>query len=86
MKLKFWVIWNERGRAPVHKHYDRQAAESEAARLAQNNPGHEFHILESQQTVFLNNVTVLQHGDAGDLQAEKASHPHSEVRNERRVF
>lgn len=63
MRTKFWLIWNERGRAPVCKHPTRQSAETEAARLAANNPGHEFHILESERTVYLNNIAVEDHAE-----------------------
>jgi hypothetical protein len=41
----FWMVWNERGHAPTHKHITVEAARAEAERLARTNPGHTFHVL-----------------------------------------
>lgn len=42
---RFWVVWNENGRAPVVKHPTQDSAEREALRLARGNPGQRFHVL-----------------------------------------
>ena len=47
----FWLVWSEDGRAPMHKHRDRDAAETEAARLASNNQGRSFHVLAVMATI-----------------------------------
>lgn len=48
---KFWLVWNERCGPPTFKHYTLDAAKREAERLALNNPGERFHVLESLGTV-----------------------------------
>lgn len=47
----FWLVWCEDARPPMHKHRDRDAAEAEAARLANENPGRGFHVLAVMATV-----------------------------------
>ncbi len=47
----FWIVWNERGRVPMRKHADRDAAEAEAARLASISPGETFHVLAAMATI-----------------------------------
>lgn len=41
----FWLVWNENGKVPMHKHTLRDEAETEAARLAILDPGASFHVL-----------------------------------------
>lgn len=43
----FWFVWNPAGRAPQHQHASKHGAISEAERLARNNPGETFIVLES---------------------------------------
>jgi len=47
----FWLVWNEDGRVPMHKHATRADAEAEAARLAANAPGRSFHVLAVMASV-----------------------------------
>lgn len=47
----FWLVWNEDGRTPMFKHPDRDAAETEAARLATDNPGRSFYVLVAMATI-----------------------------------
>ncbi len=42
----FWLVWNESGHAPTFKHDSEESARREAERLARNNPGQQFHVLQ----------------------------------------
>jgi hypothetical protein len=52
----FWMVWNERGSAPTHKHITIESAKAEAERLAQKNPGQSFHVLMLMGTCEVNMV------------------------------
>lgn len=54
----FWLVWNENGQAPRFKHPNLAAAEGEAARLAQENPGSSFHVLGVLATVATSDKVV----------------------------
>ena len=41
-----WVIWTKTGRRPKYYHYTRDAAECEARRLAEANPGKKFIVMQ----------------------------------------
>ncbi|WP_151721023.1 hypothetical protein [Acinetobacter ursingii] len=43
----FYLVWNEQGSSPTFKHQSYESAEIEAERLAKQNKGEKFHILES---------------------------------------
>lgn len=43
----FWLVWNPQGRNPTRQHEYYQQAVSEAERLARNNPGETFIVMES---------------------------------------
>lgn len=47
----FWLVWSEDGRTPMCKHRSREDAETEAARLAAENPGRPFHVLTVMSTI-----------------------------------
>ena len=42
----FWLVWDPQGRAPTHKHQNEGLAQIEAERLARQNPGHQFYVLQ----------------------------------------
>ena len=44
---RFWLVWNPNGRSPTFRHHSRQSATTEAERLANQNPGLNFFILEA---------------------------------------
>lgn len=44
---KFWMVWNDGGYAPTHKHMTEGAARSEAERLARKARGKRFVVLEA---------------------------------------
>lgn len=58
---KFWFVWNEAGRSPKKKHTSEGEARKEAARLANENPGHEFVVLESVGSCRTNSVIWEDH-------------------------
>ena len=43
----FWFVWNPEGRNPQCKHLDELSATMEAERLARENPGQTFVILQA---------------------------------------
>lgn len=47
-KQAFWMVYGVGQRAPTRKHLSEPAAEQEAVRLAQANPGIEFVVLEAK--------------------------------------
>ncbi|PPB85715.1 hypothetical protein [Acinetobacter soli] len=46
----FFMVWCEQGFDPKFKHESLDSAEREAKRLALNNPGKQFHVLQSYST------------------------------------
>lgn len=44
---KFWMVFNPVGRSPTYMHPTRDAADTEAQRLARENPGHQFIVLKA---------------------------------------
>lgn len=47
MSYKFWMVYNPGNCKPTVRHPDEETATSEAKRLAANNPGETFVVLES---------------------------------------
>jgi hypothetical protein len=47
----FFLVWNEDGNMPRHKHETRELAEAEAARLAASSLGSHFHVLGVMATI-----------------------------------
>ena len=45
-RKRFWMVWNPEGSQPRAKHYSRESADREAARLATIHPGQEFYVLK----------------------------------------
>jgi hypothetical protein len=43
----FWMVWRLNGKQPRKQHTSREYAEEEAARLARENPGTRFVVLEA---------------------------------------
>ncbi len=48
---KFWMVWNDNGGMPRHKHDSLKSAGLEAERLAMANMGQRFFVLEALETV-----------------------------------
>ena len=44
---QFWMVWNPLGYQPRMKHWNEDAAVREAKRLARENPGQQFYVLEA---------------------------------------
>lgn len=62
MSNKFWFVWNPTAQIPTYRHYSLEHAKQEAKRLAMQNPGTEFIVLESIGTVVKNEVIWKGHG------------------------
>lgn len=60
---KFWMIWNEGNNAPVVKHETLAKAKKEAERLATNNRGKKFVVLESLEFCEIKNPVIWQTTD-----------------------
>lgn len=63
MQNKFWLVWNETRDPPRHKHYSLDDAKREAERLARNNAGQQFHVLEFVGTCQKRDVEWVIPGD-----------------------
>ena len=58
----FWLIWSPTGkRPPAKQHYTQASAQREAERLAANNPGQQFYVLEPRYEVAAL-LTRIRHG------------------------
>ena len=44
---RFWLVWRSGGSAPTYKHFTKEAAENEAARLALKEPGLVFFVVKA---------------------------------------
>lgn len=47
MTNTIYCVFNPQGRAPFFPHHTKSSAETEAKRLAKNNPGYRFYVMES---------------------------------------
>lgn len=58
---KFWLVWCQQGGTPTYKHDSHELACNEAERLARENPGKRFDVLERITSVVKQDV--LWEGD-----------------------
>jgi hypothetical protein len=65
----FWLVWSPTGRSPVYRHVSRRSAFAEASRLADQNEGQPFYVLEPKSLVQKTKVDVRHFGrsEAGDI-------------------
>lgn len=64
----FWLVWSPQGKAPpTRRHYDKQVAIQEAMRLSRENPGSEFHVLESVGCAEKTDVTWTAPEDSNNI-------------------
>jgi hypothetical protein len=54
----YWLVWCEDGGVPRFKHESQHAAECEAQRLAENNPGRSFTVLAPASRFSVRRVNV----------------------------
>lgn len=47
MRYKFWMVWCPSKKEPTKRHNSYSHAKSEAERLARDNPGLDYYVLES---------------------------------------
>lgn len=52
----FWMVWNPMRNAPVYQHRTLNNAIAEAERLARENPGQTFIVLESVMAIVVNDI------------------------------
>lgn len=65
----FWVIWRDGGGPPTVKHFSRGQAEVEAERLARENPGSRFILLEAKGACIKTDVFwQTANGDPDDIE------------------
>lgn len=48
---EFYMVWTRKGHVPRFTHETREGADTEAARLAEQNPGKKFIVLQAVQKV-----------------------------------
>lgn len=58
---KFWFVWCEDGLNPRFKHSSKDSANKEALRLARENPGKTFVVLESLCDYTTKELTYREH-------------------------
>jgi len=63
-KTPFYLVWNSGGFPPSYKHPTRVCAEIEAERLARDNPGQHFYVLEPTHR-FVKSEMVITEFDTG---------------------
>lgn len=64
---KFWMVWNKNGNPPRHPHPNEPAAIKEAERLAAQNPGQRFYVLEAlcaREVNIMHRVELRRHDEA----------------------
>jgi hypothetical protein len=59
-KVPFWIVWNPSGNGSHYRHDDPIAAEIEAERLAEQNPGQKFYVLEPTCVVMRHEVEIMR--------------------------
>lgn len=57
---KFWFVWHEAHGLPRHKHQSMNEAFKEAERLARENRGKHFHVLEWRATCATDDVSWVR--------------------------
>lgn len=55
----FYMVWSPQGGYPTHKHGSQAGAINEAERLARNNPGREFYILQALEGRVVNDMQKI---------------------------
>ena len=63
--IPFWLVWNPSGFAPKFKHATHESAETEATRLARENPGKEFYVIMPVTKAVRHDVVLERYVDAG---------------------
>lgn len=53
---QFWMVWSPQGRAPTKVHQTLGSATNEAERLARNNPGNQFYVLQALEMREVNDM------------------------------
>ena len=64
---KFWIVWNPAGKNPKFRHTSEDSAKAEAARLATENPGVKFIVLESKRDYVFQGIKETEHKEFDGL-------------------
>lgn len=64
---KFWVVWNPPIGLPKVRHESRDSAQAEATRLASQNHGQAFHVLQLVGTARTVNVEFIEAEDPDEV-------------------
>lgn len=59
MRTKFWIVWRKNGAMPVYTHNSATSALAEAKRLARENTGETFVVLESKLAVTKRDLDIV---------------------------
>jgi len=59
----FWLVWRDDGGTPTYKHQTPESAKQEAERLAVQNPGQRFHVMQVMATACYARVQWQEYGD-----------------------
>jgi len=65
-----WFVWNPNGRVPHFEHSTTRNARLEAERLARQNPGQKFLVLQSVCEVVKDDVVWVEHEKPKEEQCE----------------
>lgn len=69
---KFWMVYGIDCGAPTARHGSKEIAETEAKRLARNNPGTTFVVLEAVTAIIKRDLDVITLRERGSSDASAA--------------
>lgn len=67
MNDKFWIVWADMGGSPTVKHLTPESAKREAERLARENSGRVFHVMEVVASCKRNDVLWKDYNNDSEI-------------------